>query len=56
MTDVNSTELDKDIQARHESEDHYGFNVWVAGHRNGQSGLDNPNTDDIASKCLIRST
>ncbi|KAI9039719.1 glycoside hydrolase family 134 protein [Aspergillus affinis] len=44
-----NTELDKDILARHESEDHYGFNVWVAGHRNGQSGLDDPNTDDIAT-------
>lgn len=47
---VKSSELDKDIKARHESEEHYGYDVWVAGHRNGQSGLDNPKTDDIASK------
>ncbi|EAW23603.1 glycoside hydrolase family 134 protein [Aspergillus fischeri NRRL 181] len=40
-------DLEKDIKARHDSEEHYGFDTWVAGHRNGASGLDEPYTDDI---------
>ncbi|PLB43778.1 hypothetical protein P170DRAFT_441227 [Aspergillus steynii IBT 23096] len=47
--EVLNSDLNKDIKARHDSEDHYGFDVWVAGHRNGQSGLENPHTDDIAT-------
>jgi hypothetical protein len=39
--------LDKDIQARHDGEDKYGFDVWFAGHRNGASGVENPDTSDI---------
>ncbi|KAF9892604.1 hypothetical protein FE257_001006 [Aspergillus nanangensis] len=42
-----NSDLGKDIQARHDSEDHYGFDVWCAGHRNGETGLSNPDTDDI---------
>lgn len=42
-----STDLGKDIKARHDGEDKYGFDVWFAGHRNGESGVDNPNTPDI---------
>lgn len=49
---VNSSDLAADITARHESQEHYGYTTWCAGHRNGASGLDNPNTDDIDSKSI----
>ncbi|KAB8067769.1 hypothetical protein BDV29DRAFT_163033 [Aspergillus leporis] len=45
--EILNTVLSKDIKARHDGEKKYGFDVWYAGHRNGQSGLDNPNTQDI---------
>lgn len=74
---VLNSNLQQDIQCRHESESFYGFQTsvphlllppppllpspsssntkradkreysWVAGHRNGESGLANPNTSDI---------
>ncbi|CAG8887259.1 unnamed protein product [Penicillium egyptiacum] len=42
-----NTDLAKDIKARHEGEAHYGYEKWFSGHRNGESGLNNPGTDDI---------
>ncbi|KAJ5222424.1 uncharacterized protein N7469_008664 [Penicillium citrinum] len=42
-----NTDLDKDIKARHDGEEKFGFDVWFAGHRNGESGVNNPNTPDI---------
>ncbi|KAJ5205558.1 hypothetical protein N7472_002006 [Penicillium cf. griseofulvum] len=42
-----SSDLGKDIQARHEGEEHYGFETWFSGHRNGESGINNPGTEDI---------
>ncbi|KGO43585.1 hypothetical protein PEX1_059110 [Penicillium expansum] len=42
-----SSDLDKDIQARHEGEEHYGYETWFSGHRNGESGINNPGTADI---------
>ncbi|KAF7597386.1 hypothetical protein BBP40_006328 [Aspergillus hancockii] len=45
--DVLNTDLGKDIKARHDGEKKYGFDTWYAGHRNGQAGLDKPNTPDI---------
>ncbi|KDR71904.1 hypothetical protein GALMADRAFT_213725 [Galerina marginata CBS 339.88] len=36
-----------DISLRHESMNYYGEGTWFAGHRNGASGLSNPNTQDI---------
>ncbi|KAJ5099275.1 hypothetical protein N7532_006276 [Penicillium argentinense] len=42
-----NTDLGKDIQARHDGEEKYGFDVWFAGHRNGESGVNDPNTSDI---------
>src|ERR1700736_2419046 len=36
-----------DIQVLHASQQFYGIDVWFAGHRNGQSGITNPNTADI---------
>ncbi|KAJ5965387.1 hypothetical protein N7481_012101 [Penicillium waksmanii] len=44
---VLNSDLDKDIEARHDGEDKYGFDVWFAGHRNGASGVENPDTSDI---------
>ena len=46
-----SSDLNLDISARHTCQDYYGYDTWVAGHRNGQSGLENPGTADIQSKC-----
>ncbi|KAJ5441408.1 hypothetical protein N7491_003814 [Penicillium cf. griseofulvum] len=42
-----NSDLGKDIQARHEGEEHYGFETWFSGHRNGESGINNPGTEDI---------
>lgn len=44
-----SDDLAADIEARHTSEKFYGYDTWVSGHRNGESGLENPGTDDIKS-------
>ncbi|PKY04662.1 hypothetical protein P168DRAFT_326474 [Aspergillus campestris IBT 28561] len=44
---VLNEDLGKDIQARHDSEEFYGFDKWCGGHRNGETGLGNPDTDDI---------
>ncbi|KAG2229291.1 hypothetical protein BDF21DRAFT_497346 [Thamnidium elegans] len=41
--------LAMDIKARHESQEFYGAEVWFAGHRNGESGLNNPFTQDITN-------
>ncbi|KAE8151660.1 hypothetical protein BDV25DRAFT_152422 [Aspergillus avenaceus] len=45
--EVLNTDLGKDIKARHDGEEKYGFAKWYAGHRNGASGLENPDTSDI---------
>ncbi|CAG8161600.1 hypothetical protein PENNAL_c0076G03581 [Penicillium nalgiovense] len=42
-----NTDLAKDIKARHEGEAQYGYEKWFSGHRNGETGLNNPGTDDI---------
>ncbi|KFY24696.1 hypothetical protein V493_05084 [Pseudogymnoascus sp. VKM F-4281 (FW-2241)] len=44
---VLNSNLQQDINCRHESESFYGSQTWVAGHRNGASGLANPDTSDI---------
>lgn len=38
------------MQCLTECQNYYGLDRWVAGHRNGASGLANPNTQDIQSK------
>ena len=43
-----NTDLATDIAALHASRARYG-DAWVSGHRNGASGLANPNTTDIAN-------
>ncbi|CRL29102.1 unnamed protein product [Penicillium camemberti] len=42
-----NSDLGKDIQARHDGEKYYGYETWFSGHRNGESGVNNPGTDDI---------
>jgi len=36
-----------DVASRQQSEAFYGQDRWFAGHRNGATGLANPNTSDI---------
>ncbi|KAL2856847.1 hypothetical protein BJX68DRAFT_263379 [Aspergillus pseudodeflectus] len=36
-----------DVASRWDCQGYYGVDLWFAGHRNGASGLSNPNTDDI---------
>ena len=52
-TNLISTDLGKDIQARHDGEDKYGFDVWFAGHRNGETGVNNPDTSDIQGWSIL---
>ncbi|OQN95233.1 hypothetical protein B0A48_18727 [Cryoendolithus antarcticus] len=42
-----NSDLAADIKALHDCQSYYGINKWFAGHRNGASGLSNPNTADI---------
>lgn len=44
-----NSDLSGDIQVRRESQNYYGINLWFAGHRNGPTGLADPNTADINS-------
>ncbi|KAG1374601.1 hypothetical protein G6F61_009183 [Rhizopus arrhizus] len=46
---VLNKDLKADIKARHDSQNFYGTDKWFAGHRNGQSGLSNPYTQDITN-------
>ncbi|RDI23127.1 hypothetical protein [Lentzea flaviverrucosa] len=43
---LNST-LSADISCLHQSQNAYGMTVWFGGHRNGQTGINNPHTSDI---------
>ncbi|KAF7585351.1 hypothetical protein BBP40_011166 [Aspergillus hancockii] len=36
-----------DVASRWDCQNYYGVDRWFAGHRNGATGLNNPNTDDI---------
>lgn len=42
-------DLSLDILVLHTSQQFYGIDAWFGGHRNGQSGLSNPNTPDITN-------
>ncbi|KAH7144117.1 hypothetical protein B0J13DRAFT_595703 [Dactylonectria estremocensis] len=42
-----NSDLYADVATRWDCQEYYGYDVWFAGHRNGASGLTNPNTDDI---------
>lgn len=45
---VLSDDMTADVTARAECQQYFGYDTWFAGHRNGESGLQNPNTEDIA--------
>ncbi|KAK6512652.1 hypothetical protein TWF481_001533 [Arthrobotrys musiformis] len=36
-----------DVAARWDCQEYYGYDKWMAGHRNGATGLNNPWTQDI---------
>jgi hypothetical protein len=44
--------LQQDIKARQDCYSYYGEQKWFGGHRNGASGLANPDTTDINSTCF----
>jgi hypothetical protein len=44
---VLNSNLSEDASCISQSQSHYGINLWFAGHRDGASGLSNPNTTDI---------
>lgn len=39
--------LNLDVTTRKNAQNYYGWDKWAGGHRNGQTGLNNPNTNDI---------
>jgi hypothetical protein len=47
-----NSNLSLDISERHEAQNYYGETLWFAGHRNGQSGLSSPGTQDIKNVSL----
>ncbi|KAK3904060.1 hypothetical protein C8A05DRAFT_42829 [Staphylotrichum tortipilum] len=38
-----------DVASRWDCQEYYGYDKWMAGHRNGATGLNNPYTQDIAN-------
>ncbi|KAH8680387.1 hypothetical protein BGZ61DRAFT_395717 [Ilyonectria robusta] len=42
-----NSDLYADVASRWDCQEYYGYDVWFAGHRNGASGLTNPDTADI---------
>jgi hypothetical protein len=42
-----NSNLSEDVSCINQSQSHYGINTWFGGHRDGQTGLNNPNTADI---------
>ncbi|KAI8332464.1 hypothetical protein BC941DRAFT_462916 [Chlamydoabsidia padenii] len=44
---VLNKDLKSDITCRQEAQKFYGTDVWFGGHRDGETGLNNPNTQDI---------
>ncbi len=36
-----------DVASRWDCQEYYGYDKWMAGHRNGETGLNNPYTTDI---------
>lgn len=44
-----NSNLKEDIKTRQESQNYYGADKWFGGHRNGETGLNNPYTQDITN-------
>lgn len=42
-----NSNLSEDVSCINQRLSHYGLTHWLAGHRDGSSGLSNPNTADI---------
>jgi hypothetical protein len=42
-----NSNLSADVQCLNQAQSYYGIDRWFAGHRNGETGLNNPNTADI---------
>jgi hypothetical protein len=45
---VLNTDLGRDVAVLHAAQRRWSLEVWFAGHRNGESGLHRPDTEDIA--------
>jgi hypothetical protein len=45
---VLNTDLEWDVAVLHAAQQRWPIEMWFAGHRNGESGLRRPDTDDIA--------
>ncbi|USP81704.1 hypothetical protein yc1106_08978 [Curvularia clavata] len=44
---VLNSNLEADVKCLKECRSHYGRDKWLAGHRNGETGFKNPDTEDI---------
>jgi hypothetical protein len=44
---VLNSNLSADISCIHQSQGHYGIDTWFGGQRNGETGVNKPNTADI---------
>ncbi|KAI8332473.1 hypothetical protein BC941DRAFT_483938 [Chlamydoabsidia padenii] len=44
-----NSHLWEDVHCRQESQNFYGIDKWFGGHRNGETGLNNPYTQDITN-------
>ncbi|RKK71285.1 hypothetical protein BFJ69_g11133 [Fusarium oxysporum] len=42
-----NSDIYADVASRWDCQEYYGYDKWFAGHRNGATGLSNPNTEDI---------
>ncbi|KAK4096524.1 hypothetical protein N658DRAFT_501474 [Parathielavia hyrcaniae] len=42
-----NSDIYADVASRWDCQNYYGYDRWFAGHRNGATGLSNPNTADI---------
>ena len=47
LTRRHSWDIYADVASRWDCQGYYGYDRWFAGHRNGATGLANPNTPDI---------
>ncbi|KAL0934030.1 uncharacterized protein CTRU02_210829 [Colletotrichum truncatum] len=42
-----NSDIYADVASRWDCQNYFGYQKWFAGHRNGETGLNNPNTEDI---------
>lgn len=53
MLTVHSSDLEADVSCLKQCQSHYGLRTWLAGHRWGETGFNNPNTEDINSEYIL---